>query len=67
MTTKVKAWGEGQGEFVEIDDGAFNPDIHELYENSESAAKSEVATENTAEQSATPRKARTTKTNADSV
>ncbi|HKX78733.1 MAG TPA: hypothetical protein VJM34_09460 [Novosphingobium sp.] len=27
-TVKVKAWGDGQGEFVEINADDFNPDIH---------------------------------------
>lgn len=27
---QVKPWGEGQGEFVEINDFDFNPDFHKL-------------------------------------
>lgn len=27
-TIRVKPWGEGQGEFVEINAEDFNPDIH---------------------------------------
>jgi hypothetical protein len=29
-TVKVKPWGKGQGEFVEINADDFDPDIHEL-------------------------------------
>lgn len=31
-TIKVKPWGEGQGEFVEINATDFDPAIHQLYE-----------------------------------
>lgn len=31
-TVKVKSWDESQGEFVLINAGDFNPDIHQLFE-----------------------------------
>ena len=34
-TVKVKAWGEGQGDFVTINKCDFDKDIHELYEAEE--------------------------------
>lgn len=29
---KVNPWGEGQGDFVMIDEENFNPDFHALYD-----------------------------------
>lgn len=29
-TLKVKPWGEGQGDFVVINEADFDPDLHEL-------------------------------------
>lgn len=29
---KVNPWGEGQGDFVVIDEDNFNPDFHTLYD-----------------------------------
>jgi len=31
-TVKVKPWGEGQGDYVEINVEDFNPEIHDKYE-----------------------------------
>lgn len=31
-TVKVKPWGEGQGDFVEINEADFDAAIHELHE-----------------------------------
>lgn len=31
-TIKVKPWGAGQGEFVEINESDFDPTVHTLYE-----------------------------------
>lgn len=32
---KVKPWGEGQGDFVSINEEDFNPDFHELLDEAE--------------------------------
>ncbi len=32
QTIRVKPWGEGQGDFVEINEDDFNPDVHQLLE-----------------------------------
>lgn len=32
---KVKPWGEGQGDFVHINEEDFNPDFHELLDEAE--------------------------------
>jgi hypothetical protein len=31
-TIKVKPWGDGQGDFVEINESDFDPKVHNLYE-----------------------------------
>lgn len=36
---KVKTWGEGQGDFVYINEEDFNPDFHELLDEAEKPAK----------------------------
>lgn len=43
---KVKPWGEGQGDFVHINEEDFNPDFHELLgaeDKPKSAAKVDKA------------------------
>jgi hypothetical protein len=37
-TVKVKPWGKGQGEFVEINADDFDPDIHEHFDAAPAAA-----------------------------
>ena len=34
-TLKVKPWGEGQGDYVIIDEENYNKDFHKLYEEQE--------------------------------
>ncbi len=36
---KVKPWGEGQGDFVHINEKDFNPDFHELLDEAEKPKK----------------------------
>lgn len=38
-TLKVKPWGEGQGDFVVINEADFDPDLHELLGEAEKAGK----------------------------
>jgi len=38
-TLKVKPWGEGQGDFVIIDEETFDKDFHKLYEDKEEKPK----------------------------
>lgn len=42
-TVKVKPWGKGQGDFVEINAGDFNPKIHEKFSESGSGSGQTVA------------------------
>ncbi len=34
---KVKPWGDGQGDFVLIDEDDFNPEVHEKLEDDQQA------------------------------
>lgn len=36
---KVKPWGEGQGDFVHINEEDFNPDFHELLDEAGKSGK----------------------------
>lgn len=36
---KVKPWGEGQGDFVNINETDFDPDFHEVLDEAEKPAK----------------------------
>ena len=36
---KVKPWGEGQGDFVHINEEDFNPDFHELLDETGKSGK----------------------------
>lgn len=38
-TLKVKPWGEGQGDFVVINEVDFDPDLHELLSEAEKPGK----------------------------
>lgn len=38
-TLKVKPWGEGQGDFVVINEADFDPDLHELLSEAEKPGK----------------------------
>lgn len=38
-TIQVKAWGEGQGDFVIINEADFDKDFHELYGDKKPTAK----------------------------
>jgi hypothetical protein len=48
-TMKVKPWGEGQGDFVVIEEEDFNPDFHQKFSAAElkklEAAPAEVPEE----------------------
>lgn len=42
-TIQVNPWGEGQGDFVEINEDDFNPDFHSLYGEKKLTAKEKKA------------------------
>lgn len=42
-TIQVKSWGEGQGEFVVINEADFDKDLHELYGEKKLSAKDQKA------------------------
>lgn len=42
-TIKVKPWGEGQGEFVEINADDFDPAVHKLHDEHPAPKKAEKA------------------------
>lgn len=51
---KVKAWGEGQGDFVVIDEENFDPEFHVLYEAPAPEAPANLSDIEHPEQSAKP-------------
>lgn len=48
-TVQVKPWGKDQGDFVEINEDDFNPEVHELLGDKKLAAKDKKAVEAKAE------------------
>ncbi|WP_443697687.1 hypothetical protein [Pseudomonas sp.] len=44
-TIQVKPWGEGQGDFVEINEQDFDPKVHELLGDKKPAAKEKKVVE----------------------
>lgn len=42
-TVQVKTWGKGQGDFVEINEEDFSPDVHELFGAKTMTAKEKKA------------------------
>lgn len=48
-TIQVKAWGKDQGDFVEINEGDFNPEVHELLGDKKPATKDKKVAEAKAE------------------
>jgi len=42
-TVQVKPWGKDQGDFVEINEDDFNPEVHELLDEAKPAKASKPA------------------------
>lgn len=44
-TVRVKPWGEGQGDFVLINEDDFDAEVHELYEEPDAAPAGAATTD----------------------